>query len=264
LSETILESELFGHVKGAYTGAASDRIGRFEAAHQGTLFLDEIGDIPLSVQVKLLRVLEEQMIQRVGDNRSIPIDVRIITATNRDLETMIRRGQFREDLFFRINVFPVVCPPLRERKDDITLIIQHFITILAEKTGKNILGFTPQAMRLMVSYPWSGNIRELRNAVEYAFVLAKGKSIGVEHLPEKLLIDDSDIFDDARLPETQPVQTRLSGVIPIKQSEQADLVDALNRADGNQTRAAEILGVSRVTVWKRMKKHGIILKNQGK
>jgi transcriptional regulator with GAF, ATPase, and Fis domain len=264
LSETILESELFGHVKGAYTGAASDRIGRFEAAHQGTLFLDEIGDIPLSVQVKLLRVLEEQMIQRVGDNRSIPIDVRIITATNRNLEAMIRKGAFREDLFFRINVFPVVCPPLRERKDDITLIIQHFITILAEKTGKNILGFTPQAMRLMVSYPWPGNIRELRNAVEYAFVLAKGKSIGVEHLPEKLLITDSDIFDEACLPEPQPAQTHFSGVIPVKQSEKAELVDALNQADGNQTRAAEILGVSRVTVWKRMKKHGIILKNQGK
>ncbi len=165
LSENILESELFGHVKGAYTGAATDRIGRFEAAHTGTIFLDEIGDIPLSVQVKLLRVLEEKMIQRVGTNKSIPIDVRIITATNKNLEKLIEKGSFREDLFFRINVFPLTCPPLCKRKDDITLIIQHFISFHAEKTGKNILGFTPEAMRLMVAYRWPGNIRELRNSV---------------------------------------------------------------------------------------------------
>jgi len=165
LSENILESELFGHVKGAYTGAETNRIGRFEAAHTGTLFLDEIGDIPLSVQVKLLRVLEEKMIQRVGANQSIPIDVRIITATNKNLEKMIEEGTFREDLFFRVNVFPLTCPPLRQHKDDITLITQHFISLHAEKTGKNILGFTPEAMRLMVAYPWPGNIRELRNSV---------------------------------------------------------------------------------------------------
>jgi transcriptional regulator with GAF, ATPase, and Fis domain len=204
------------------------------------------------------------MIQRVGDNRSIPIDVRIITATNRDLEKMIRNGAFREDLFFRINVFPVICPPLRERKDDITLIIQHFITILAEKTRKNILGFTPQAMRLMVSYPWPGNIRELRNTVEYAFVLAKGKSIGVEHLPDKLLAERSagaDVDDSQVRLQTAPA---ISGAIPVRQSEKADLMNALRRADGNQTRAAAILGISRVTVWKRMKKHGITLKTLGK
>jgi DNA-binding NtrC family response regulator len=185
--------------------------------------------------------------------------VRIITATNRDLEKMIHTGAFREDLFFRINVFPVVCPPLRARKDDITLIIQHFITILAEKTGKNILGFTPQAMRLMVSYPWPGNIRELRNTVEYAFVLAKGKSIGVEHLPDKLLTGDPVADGQPTSPVWLPGTG--TGTIPVKQSEKADLVNALRRADGNQTRAADILGVSRVTVWKRMKKHGITLKN---
>jgi PAS domain S-box-containing protein len=136
LSENILESELFGHVKGSYTGAEFDRIGRFEAAHKGSIFLDEIGDIPLSVQIKLLRVLEEKMIQRVGTNKSIPIDVRIITATNKNLEKLIEQGLFREDLFFRINVFPLTCPPLRLRKDDITLIIQHFITLQAEKNRK--------------------------------------------------------------------------------------------------------------------------------
>ena len=253
LSENILESELFGHVKGAYTGAETDRIGRFEAAHNGSLFLDEIGDIPLSVQIKLLRVLEEKMIQRVGTNKSIPIDVRIITATNKNLEKLIGEGTFREDLFFRINVFPLTCPPLRQRKDDITLIIQHFITLHAEKTGKNILGFTPEAMRLMVAYRWPGNIRELRNSVEYAFVLARGKSIGVEHLPEKIT-------------SFNPLATKSlkiighNGIVTVGLSEKEALLNALQQADGNQTKTAQILGVSRITVWKRIKKYGIQLK----
>ena len=264
LSESILESELFGHVKGAYTGAQSDRIGRFEAAHQGTLFLDEIGDIPLSVQVKLLRVLEEKTIQRVGDNTSVPIDVRIVTATNRDLEKMIQEGEFREDLYFRINVFPLTCPPLRLRKDDITLIIQHFISLQAEKTGKNILGFTPEAMRIMVAYPWPGNIRELRNAVEYAFVLARGKSIRPEHLPEKILTGREDGADlpPVNLPRPNPetpVRHVVSPRLKKGEAERRELLGALEAADGNQTRAAQILGVSRVTVWKRMKKYGITL-----
>ncbi len=252
LSETILESELFGHVKGAFTGADSNRIGRFEAAHRGTLFLDEIGDIPLSVQVKLLRVLEEKMIQRVGANKSIPIDVRIITATNRNLEDLIESGRFREDLFFRINVFPLTCPPLRRRKDDITLLIQHFIHFHSEVTGKNILGFTPEAMRLMVAYSWPGNVRELRNTVEYAFVLARGNSIGVEHLPEKITA-------------CRPVSSEgVPGVLPVNrvtvgQSDKEMLLDALQKENGNQTRAAKRLGVSRVTVWKRIQKYGIRL-----
>ena len=253
LSENILESELFGHVKGAYTGAETDRIGRFEAAHKGTLFLDEIGDIPLSVQVKLLRVLEEKMIQRVGTNKSIPIDVRIITATNKNLEKLIEEGVFREDLFFRINVFPLTCPPLRRRKDDITLIIQHFISLHAEKTGKNILGLTPKAMRLMVAYPWPGNIRELRNSVEYAFVLARGKSIDSEHLPEKITN-----FNPL---EAKPLKIAgQEGVVKVGLSEKEKLLNALQQADGNQTQAGKILGVSRITVWKRIKKHGIQLK----
>ncbi|MBU8848062.1 MAG: sigma 54-interacting transcriptional regulator, partial [Desulfobacterales bacterium] len=241
------------HVKGAYTGAETDRIGRFEASHTGTIFLDEIGDIPLSVQVKLLRVLEEKMIQRVGTNKSIPIDSRIITATNKNLEKLISEGAFREDLFFRINVFPLTCPPLHRRKDDITLIIQHFISLHAEKTGKNILGFTPEAMRLMVAYPWPGNIRELRNSVEYAFVLARGKSIGSEHLPEKITSFNS---LDTRLSK----RIEHNGIVKVGLSEKEKLLNALQQADGNQTRAAGILGVSRITVWKRIKKHGIQLK----
>lgn len=258
LSEHILESELFGHVKGAYTGAESDRVGRFEAAHKGTIFLDEIGDIPLSVQVKLLRVLEEKMIQRVGANKSIQIDVRIITATNKNLEQLIADGLFREDLFFRINVFPLTCPPLRHRKDDITLIIQHFISLHAEKTGKNILGITPEAMRLMVAYPWPGNIRELRNSIEYAFVLAREKSIGPEHLPEKIAGHKS--AETRPLKQVESKDTVSKGTVKVGQSEKEKLLDALHQADGNQSRAAKILGVSRITVWKRIKKHGIKLK----
>jgi transcriptional regulator with GAF, ATPase, and Fis domain len=250
LSENILESELFGHVKGAYTGAENDRIGRFEAAHKGTIFLDEIGDLSLSVQVKLLRVLEEKMIQRVGSNKSIPIDVRIITATNKDLEKLIEENLFREDLFFRINVFPLTCPPLQQCKDDITLLIQHFISLDAKKTGKNILGFTPEAMRLMVAYQWPGNIRELRNTVEYAFVLARGKSIGPEHLPDKIT--------RCKLMDTNPGQyAELNNMVKLGFTEKEKLIDALQQSDGNQTKAAKIIGVSRVTVWKRIKKYGI-------
>ena len=271
LSESILESELFGHVKGAYTGADVDRIGRFEAAHTGTIFLDEIGDIPLSVQVKLLRVLEERMIQRVGENKSIPIDVRIITATNKNLEALIEQEKFREDLFFRINVFPIICPPLRLRRDDITLIIEHFISIHGEKTGKNILGFSPEAMRAMVSYPWPGNIRELRNAVEYAFVLAKGKSIRSEHLPEKILKHRTQISlspgQDPVLPEglsgdirPEDSVSQKTAVI-VRQTDRDALINALRQADGNQTQAAKYLGVSRITVWKRMKKFKITVKS---
>ena len=255
LPESLLESELFGHEKGSFTDAKNRKEGLFELAGGGSIFLDEIGDIPLSVQVKLLRVLEEKMIQRVGTNTSIPIDVRIITATNKNLEKLIAQGIFREDLLFRINVFPLTCPPLRQRKDDITLIIQHFITLHAEKTGKNILGFTPEAMRLMVAYPWPGNIREMRNSVEYGFVLARGKSIGIEHLPEKIIN-----FNSLEL-ENKPLRmVEQDSMVKIGLSEKENLFNALKQADGNQTRAAKILGVSRITVWKRIKKHGIQLK----
>ena len=186
LNENLLESELFGHEKGAYTGADRTRIGRFEAAHEGTIFLDEIGDIPLSTQVKLLRVLEEKEIERVGDHKPISVDVRIISATNKDLDAMIGEGLFREDLFFRINVFPLNCPSLAERLEDIPPIVQNFIDQNRTKGGKEILGLTPEAMEALLAYPWPGNVRELRNAIEYAFVLCSGDWIGKEHLPPKI------------------------------------------------------------------------------
>ncbi|MBU4054145.1 MAG: sigma-54 dependent transcriptional regulator, partial [Proteobacteria bacterium] len=245
LNENILESELFGHIKGAYTGADRDRIGRFEAAHEGTIFLDEIGDLPLPIQVKLLRVLEEKKIERVGENKPVSINVRIITATHKNLETLIREGSFREDLYFRINVFPLYCPPLVDRREDIPLIAQRFIRQNAVKTTKKILGLTPEAMDRLISYAWPGNIRELRNAIEFAFVLCSSGAIDVKHLPPKLV---------------QSAQA--SGIVkvnlPVEDSlQRQELVKILKEVHGNQSEAAKKLGVSRVTVWKRMKKYGL-------
>ena len=187
LNENLLESELFGHVKGAYTGADRHRIGRFEAANGGSIFLDEVGDIPMATQVKLLRVLEEKEIERVGDHTPIKVDVRVITATNKNLDELVSKEEFREDLYFRINVFPLSCPSLAERKEDIPLIVQSFIRQNNLKSDKKILGLTPKAIEKLTDYDWPGNVRELRNAIEYAFVLCQNGGIGVQHLPHKII-----------------------------------------------------------------------------
>jgi PAS domain S-box-containing protein len=244
LNENLLESELFGHVKGAYTGADRFRVGRFEAAHEGTIFLDEIGDIPTSIQVKLLRALEQKEIERVGENQPIHVNVRIITATNRDLERLTRENEFREDLFFRINVFPIHCPSLVQRLDDIPLLVQHFIRQNAMRTGKPISGLTPSAMQALARYPWHGNVRELRNTIEYAFVLCKEGDIDTTHLPPKITDNGSAAF-------------RNHAAAQEPHREREELLNALKQTSGNQSEAARILGVSRVTVWKRIKKHGV-------
>jgi len=247
LNENLLESELFGHEKGSYTGADRTRIGRFEAAHEGTVFLDEIGDIPLATQVKLLRVLEEKEIERVGDHKPIPVDVRIISATNKHLEALIAQDLFREDLFFRINVFPLKCPSLSERLDDIHLIVQNFIEQNAAKVSKNIVGLTPETMETLLTYSWPGNVRELRNAIEYAFVLCSGNWISKEHLPPK-------ITANGKRPLANHHQSSASW-----EEERKKLINTLCEVGGNQSEAARLLGVSRVTVWKRIKKYGINL-----
>ena len=246
LNENLLESELFGHTKGAYTGADRTRIGRFEASHGGTIFLDEIGDIPLATQVKLLRVLEEKEIERVGDHTPIKIDVRIISATNKNLEKLIAKGNFREDLYFRINVFPLSCPPLRERKEDIPIIVQSFIRSNNQKTGKKILGLSPEALEKLSAYRWPGNVRELRNAIEYAFVLCPSGGIGSQHLPPKI--------SGTNVECVEPSDLRSSSD-NVQEKEQ--LLEALRQSKGNQSETARRLGVSRVTIWKRMKKYGI-------
>ena len=246
LNENLLESELFGHTKGAYTGAIRTRIGRFEAAHEGTLFLDEIGDIPLSTQVKLLRVLEEKEIERVGDNIPISVDVRILSAINKDLEQLIAQRLFREDLYFRINVFPLKVPSLEERREDIPMIVKNFIRHNNAKGEKKILGLTPEAMERLLIYPWPGNVRELRNAIEYAFVLCPSGEIDVQHLPPKIT-------------QASVVYKPAVGSRPVDQLEREKLIRILRQSGGNQSEAARLLGVSRVTVWKRIKKYGINL-----
>ncbi|WP_022663826.1 sigma-54 interaction domain-containing protein [Desulfospira joergensenii] len=245
LNESLLESELFGHVKGSFTGADRDRIGRFEAASGGTIFLDEIGDIPLSTQVKLLRVLEEKEIERVGDHRPFPVDVRIVSATNRDLETLIQKGEFRKDLFFRISVFPLHCPSLARRKDDIPLIIKNFIQQNCTTSQKDISGLSSEAMECLVNYDWPGNVRELRNTIEYAFVLCPGGRIEAGHIPQKIAENHPDDGGES---------ISLAG---MNGTEREDLLRLLRKTRGNQSQAARIMGISRVTLWKRIKKHKI-------
>jgi PAS domain S-box-containing protein len=248
LNETVLESELFGHVRGAFTGAYSHRIGRFEAANKGDFFLDEIGDIPLSLQTKLLRVLESGQFERVGDITPVKADVRIITATNQNLEKLIDQNLFRQDLFFRINVIPIELPSLRNRKEDIPLLISHFIQHLNRETGKSIKGIGKSAMELFLDYHWPGNVRELKNAMEYAFVTTVGSIVELENLPNKFSKD---------LPlEVKTIQSLDNN----KMDEKNNLIEALKMTGGNQTKAAELLQVNRVTVWNRMRKYGIDLK----
>jgi PAS domain S-box-containing protein len=251
LNEALLESELFGHVKGSFTGAFKDRVGRFELANDGDLFLDEIGDIPLSIQIKLLRVLETQQFERVGDSQSITVNVRIITATNRNLLELISQKQFREDLYFRINVIPIHLPPLRDRREDIPLLVNTFINRLELRTGKPIRGLTRKALNCFLKYPWPGNIRELKSSLEYAFTVADKGTIDLDHLPPH-------IFDQAT--PSMPVKDMMANHSDI--TERRQLIDALQSTGGNQTHAAKLLGVNRVTVWNRMRKYGINLKRE--
>jgi two-component system response regulator HydG len=246
LNESLLESELFGHVKGAYTGAHRSRIGRFEAAKGGDIFLDEIGDLPLSTQVKLLRVLEDKVVERMGDNHSVAVDVRIISATNRNLSRLIAEGAFREDFYYRINVIPILVPPLRERAEDIPLLAGSFFNRILLKSGKKIDGITKRAMDALTSYNWPGNIRELKSAFEFAFVSCSGGMIDVDHLPPRIV--------------ATPVASRAAKTVSMKSLDDVKhrrLTDALAQAGGNKSEAARLLGISRTSVWKQMKKYGI-------
>jgi two-component system response regulator HydG len=251
LNESLLESELFGHAKGAFTGAIRHRIGRFEAAGGGDIFLDEIGDVPLSTQVKLLRTLETKTFERVGENQPVQTDVRVITATNQDLEAMIGQGRFREDFFYRINVIPIHLPPLRERLEDVPVLVNAFIAGLRKKTGKDIPGLSNDCLAMFMAYEWPGNIRELKGVLEYAFVIAESGSITPQHLPPKMV---------RRGPAPPPLSAPLLPEQAVGLSERDALVEALRRSGGNQTQAAKLLGVNRVTVYNRMRKYGIELK----
>ncbi|MBI4635652.1 MAG: sigma-54-dependent Fis family transcriptional regulator [Candidatus Rokubacteria bacterium] len=245
LPETLLESELFGHEKGAFTGAHAARRGRFEAAHGGSLFLDEIGDLPLHLQVKLLRVLQEREIERLGSSRPIPVDVRLLAATHRDLEAMVRAGGFRDDLYYRINVVTIALPPLRERREDIPLLLEHFLEKFARRNGKAIRGLTREARDALLRYDYPGNVRELENLVERAVVLTRDEVVGLGDLP--LVVEESP--EEAL--EATSLPTVLEGI------ERRMISEALARAEGVQTRAAEILGISERVLRYKLRKLGL-------
>jgi two-component system response regulator AtoC len=250
IPENLLESELFGHKRGAFTDAVADRKGLFEEAHGGTLFLDEIGELPLGLQVKLLRVLEDEKIRRLGETRDIQVDVRIVTATHRDLQAETKAGRFREDLFYRLNVLHVHCPPLRERREDIPLLIEHFLSRNNARLGTRVRGLDTEARRLLFEYAWPGNVRELENTIERAMVLSEGDTITATDLPERIR--------DAR----DPVQMQLaSGELSVKKTmriiEEILIRRALQKTKGNRTRAAEVLDISHRALLYKIKDYEI-------
>jgi two-component system, NtrC family, response regulator HydG len=250
ITETLLESELFGHEKGAFTGAYRTKEGRFRQAHGGSLFLDEISEMSLAMQVKVLRVLQEREIMRVGGEEVIPVDVRIIAATNKDLSQEIKAGHFREDLYYRLNVVALNMPPLRERRGDIPLLAQHFLTMFCRTNRKHIKGFTPQGMDMLLRYDWPGNVRELMNAVERGVVLSRSEYITEEELP--LVLRAAPTTDKVLLKDVLPPDT------PLNEVERATILKTLETLGGNKSEAARHLGITRKTLHKKLKLYGVM------
>jgi DNA-binding NtrC family response regulator len=246
LTPTLLESELFGHEKGAFTGAHERRIGRFEQANGGTLFLDEIGEIDATVQVKLLRFLGERTFERVGSSKTLTTDVRLIAATNKNLSDLVRAGKFREDLFYRLQVVPIVLPPLRERRSDIPLLVQSFIREFAKENEKRVTDLTSDAMEALIHYSWPGNVRELRTAVEHAVVFCRGERITLRDLP--LAVRGGGEENTA----TDAGALLVAGDVTVKEAEKQLIVRALKECDGNRTEAAKKLGMSRRTLHRKL------------
>jgi transcriptional regulator with GAF, ATPase, and Fis domain len=264
----LLESELFGHVRGAFTGAVRDRVGRFEAANGGTLFLDEVGDVPMHLQVKLLRVLQEHTYERVGDSESRPTTARIIAATNRNLRRAVAEGLFREDLYYRLRVFPLEVPPLRQRREDIEPVAQLLLTRACARTGR-ALRLSPDASRVLLSYDWPGNVRELENALEFAATVAQGQTVQPEDLPREVVEGTSSWDGEARAPSIRPRPAARARArarptpAPLPErfglaEEREDIVRALETHAWNRVEAATALGMSRSTLWRRMRTLGIV------
>ena len=255
IPENLLESELFGHEKGAFTGATHARMGRFELANGGTIFLDEIGEMSLPLQVKLLRVLQEREFERVGGNRTIHVDVRIVAATNQDLEMLVEEKRFRKDLFYRLNVIPIVIPPLRERRSDILLLIDHFLTRFNQTKHTEVSGLAPDALHLLTEYDWPGNIRELENMIERLVVLKKRGVLSIEDLPEKICRRSS----GTELKE-QFIRFSEDGINLSREVEQYEkhlIMEALRKANGVTSRAAQLLQLNRTTLVEKLKRKGV-------
>ncbi len=296
LTETLIESELFGHEKGAFTGATEKKLGRFEMADKGTLFLDEIGELPLALQTKFLRVLEERRFERVGGTRTIEVDVRVVAATNRDLAEMARRGTFREDLYYRLSVIQIDVPPLRERADDVPLLAEHFFSRFRNQAGRRIAGFSADAIAALVAHPWPGNVRELRNAVERAVVLGDGEVIQRRDLPPQIGGASSPMIVPAPVaaPMAAPMAASMAAptaasiapsviapapsspsiavpppaaaTIPppapapprsLRELERDGIIAALHATGGNKAQAAALLEIDRSTLYKKLKDYGI-------
>lgn len=241
--ENLLESELFGHVRGAFTGAVKDRVGRFEAADGGTVFLDEIGDISASIQLKLLRFIEYKEFERVGDNKVIKTNARIIAATNADLGELVRQGAFREDFYYRLKVMNIHIPPLRERTEDIPLLVSRFCEMFSKSFQKNFKGVSDDVIDILLNYPWPGNVRELKHVIEHACILCPGGMITKKYLMP-------DLFGK---PDMQP---RFK-LLDFKGPSRDDIEEALRTAGGNKAKAARILGISRSTIYRRISELGI-------
>jgi len=246
LSETLLESQLFGHRKGSFTGAIEDHEGVFQAADGGTLFLDEVAEIPLPLQVKFLRAIQEKEVTPLGSTRPVRVDVRIIAATNRNIEDAVRDGAFRTDLFYRLNVVPIHLPPLRERREDIVLLVEHFIQEFSSAYGVEPKRVSPEAMQRIVEYAWPGNIRELQNAIERAFALSAEPEITLANLPPAIL----------RAGESDAVAESF-GPLPLEDVEKRNILAALQRSGGNKNEAARILGIDRQRLYRKIEKYGL-------
>jgi transcriptional regulator with PAS, ATPase and Fis domain len=242
LPETLLESELFGHVKGSFTGAMQDKMGRFQRADGGTILLDEIADISPALQVRLLRVLQEWEIERVGGNEPIPVDIRVIAATNKNLREKVLSGEFREDLYYRLKVVEVKLPPLRDRREDIPMLIEHFIDKFNKRFGRQIVGASRSVLDALLRYDWPGNVRELEHVIEHSFVLCRDSVLAVDHLPDELKTT------------SEPDQTRLK----VSDCTDQDIIAALESVNGNKSKAAELLGMSRRTIYRKMEEFGLL------
>jgi two-component system response regulator HydG len=255
ITETLLESELFGHEKGAFTGAERRKDGRFSQAHGGSLFLDEVSEMALTMQVKLLRVLQEREFTRVGGENTIQVDVRIMAATNKNLPELIRKGAFREDLYYRLNVVGLEIPPLKKRREDIPLLAQHFLEMFAAKNQKGIKGYTPRAMDLLIRYDWPGNVRELMNAVERAVVLSQANFLSEKDFT---IIRGSEVNPSESAPDSADTQIMMDGVTPLEEVEKTTILNTLEASGGNKSEAARRLGITRKTLHKKLKAYGVM------